>query len=71
MPVVLKKITRQYEVVCDACEALIGFTAEEVTEKTVSYFDDHTIVKFVKCPNCKNNIRLADNYKKKLKSTEV
>ncbi len=71
MPVVLKKVTRQYEVVCDECEALIGFVAEEVVRRVVYYFDESETVNEVQCPNCKNSIRLKSDYKKKLKSTEV
>jgi hypothetical protein len=71
MPVILKEVTRQYEVVCDECGALIGFTEGDVDQLVRRGYDDSVTVTFVCCPKCKNKIELPENYRKKLKSTEV
>lgn len=71
MPVILKEATRQYEVVCDKCEALIGFTAGDVGNRLRNGYDDSVVVTFVCCPKCKNKIEIPENYRKKLKSTEI
>lgn len=47
---------KKYEIKCDICDSLIGYTKQDIRTDSLEVFGNYTFYERVKCPACGNYI---------------
>ena len=59
---IIKDNRVKYEIKCNFCDSIIGFTKEDIKEDTSDIFGEYIFYERVKCPACGNYIVVDAKY---------